>query len=42
VPQDAESGQRIGFADLERLFADLRWLTEGVPDKCRTPITINH
>ena len=29
--QDAESGERIGFADLERLFAYLRRLTEA-PD----------
>jgi hypothetical protein len=30
--QDAESGERIGFADLERLFAHLRWLTHDTPD----------
>ena len=37
--QDAESGQRIGFADLERLFAYLRRLTDGTPDECGTAIT---
>ena len=30
--QDAESGERIGFADLERLFAYLRRLTHDTPD----------
>jgi hypothetical protein len=31
--QDAESGARIGFADLERLFAYLRQLTKDPPDE---------
>ena len=31
--QAAESGERIGFADLERLFAYLRRLTEHAPDE---------
>jgi hypothetical protein len=31
--QDAESGERFGFADLERLFAYLRRLTEHAPDE---------
>ena len=31
--QDAESGERFGFADLERLFAYLRRLTEDAPDE---------
>ena len=30
--QDAESGERIGFADLERLFAYLRQLISEAPD----------
>jgi hypothetical protein len=30
--QDAESGERLGFADLERLFAYLLRLTNEVPD----------
>lgn len=33
--QDAESGERIGFADLERLFAHLRQLTHDTPDPSR-------
>jgi len=37
--QDAESGERIGFADLERLFAYLRRLTDDTPDECGTAIT---
>jgi len=37
--QDAESGERLGFADLERLFAYLRWLTSETPDACGTAIT---
>ena len=32
--QDAESGERIGFADLERLFAYLRRLTSDTPAGC--------
>jgi hypothetical protein len=31
--QDAESGERIGFADLERLFAYLRRLTEDAKEQ---------
>ena len=31
-PQDAERGTRIGFADLEQLFAYLLWLTNDTPD----------
>jgi hypothetical protein len=31
--QDAESGERIGFADLDRLFAYLRRLTKEVSDE---------
>ena len=31
--QDAESGERFGFADLERLFAYLRRLTDDAPDE---------
>ena len=30
--QDAESGERLGFADLERLFAHLRQLTHDTTD----------
>ena len=30
--QDAESGERFGFADLERLFAYLLRLTSEAPD----------
>jgi hypothetical protein len=37
--QDAESGERLGFADLERLFAYLRRLTSETPDACGTAIT---
>jgi hypothetical protein len=37
--QDAESGVRLGFADLERLFAYLRRLTEDAPDECGTSTT---
>jgi hypothetical protein len=37
--QDAESGERIGFADLERLFAYLRRLTGDTPDTSDTAIT---
>ena len=37
--QDAESGERIGFADLERLFAYLRRLTEDAPDERGTSTT---
>jgi len=37
--QDAESGERLGFADLERLFAYLRWLTSKTPDACGAAIT---
>jgi hypothetical protein len=29
--QDAESGERVGFADLERLFAYLQRLTSEAP-----------
>jgi len=36
--QDAESGERIGFADLEHLFAYLRQLTEAAPDERETSI----
>ena len=31
--QDAESCERIGFADLERLFAYLRRLADDAPDE---------
>jgi hypothetical protein len=31
--QDVRSGERIGFADLERLFAYLRRLTKDAPDE---------
>ena len=37
--QDAESGERIGFADLERLFAYLRRLTDNTPDASGLAIT---
>jgi hypothetical protein len=37
--QDVESGERIGFADLERLFAHLRRLTDGMPDERGTSAT---
>ena len=37
--QDAESGERLGFADLERLFAYLRRLTEDAPDERGTSTT---
>jgi len=36
--QDAESGERIGFADLDHLFAYLRQLTEDAPDERETSI----
>ena len=35
--QDAESGERIGFADLERLFAYLQHLTEDRPRAALDP-----
>jgi len=38
--QDAESGQRLGFADLERLFAYLRRLTGDTLDEGGTVITM--
>jgi hypothetical protein len=31
--QDAESGERIGFTDLDHLFAYLRRLTDDTPDE---------
>jgi hypothetical protein len=31
--QDAESGERLGFADLEQLFAYLQCLTGDMPDE---------
>ena len=34
--QDAESGERIGFADLDHLFAYLRRLTDDAPDERAT------
>ena len=34
--QDVKSGERIGFADLERLFAYLRRLTKVAPDERET------
>ena len=37
--QDAESGERIGFADLEQLFAYLRRLTADTPDESGTATT---
>jgi hypothetical protein len=37
---DAESGERIGFADLERLFAYLRRLTDDTPDAGDTALTM--
>ena len=37
--QDAEGGERIGFADLERLLAYLLWLTGDTPDEGGTAIT---
>lgn len=37
--QDAESGERLGFANLERLFAYLRRLTDDMPDASGTAIT---
>jgi hypothetical protein len=39
--QDAESGERIGFASLEQLFAYLRRLTNDTPDASGTAITAN-
>ena len=33
--QEAESGERIGFADLDRLFAYLRRMKEDEPDERR-------
>jgi hypothetical protein len=35
--QDAESGERVGFADLERLFAYLRQLTGDASAERGTP-----
>ena len=40
--QDAESGERLGFADLERLFAYLRRLISEAPDECGTSTTTDH
>jgi hypothetical protein len=37
--QDAESGERLGFADLERLFAYLRQLTSEAPNTGVSPTT---
>ena len=37
--QDVESGERIGFAGLERLFAYLRQLTSETPDERGTSTT---
>jgi hypothetical protein len=37
--QEAEGGKRIGFADLERLFAYLRRLTGDTPDTGGAAIT---
>ena len=37
--QDAESGERIGFADLDHLFAYLRRLTDDTPDASGLAIT---
>jgi hypothetical protein len=37
--QDAESGERIGFANLERLFVYLRRLTKDAPDEHETSTT---
>jgi hypothetical protein len=37
--QDAESGERLGFADLERLFAHLRQLTHDTTDGSDPAIT---
>ena len=37
--QDAETGERIGFADLDRLFAYLRRLTKDAPDERGTSTT---
>ncbi len=36
--QDAESGERIGLADLEQLFTYLRRLTGHTPDEYGTAI----
>ena len=40
--QDADSGERIGFADLERLFAHLRQLTHDTLDGADPAITLEH
>ena len=40
--QDAESGERLGFADLERLFAYLRRLTNEAPDERGTSTRTEH
>jgi hypothetical protein len=40
--QDAGSGERLGFADLERLFVYLRQLTGDTPDAGDTAITRDH
>jgi hypothetical protein len=37
--QDAESGERLDFADLEQLFAYLRRLTDDAPDEYGTSTT---
>ncbi len=37
--QDAGSGERLGFADLEQLFAYLRQLIGDTPDASDTAIT---
>jgi hypothetical protein len=37
--QDAESGERLGFANLEQLFAYLRRLTSHTPDASGTALT---
>jgi hypothetical protein len=37
--QDAESGERIGFADLEQLFAYLRRLASDTPGERGTSTT---
>jgi hypothetical protein len=37
--RDAESGERLGFADLDHLFAYLRRLTDDTPDGRATSTT---
>jgi hypothetical protein len=37
--QDAQSGERLGFADLEQLFVYLRRLIDDTPDEYGTSTT---